>query len=254
MVGAYVPYLLQRAVRPLVGQATARLLPAGDRGLVRGHGAAGAAAGATLIRHLYGRPLDTLLATWGVGLVLQQAARSIFGAPNVQVTSPPWLTAASRVGARFAAVQAAVHHRAGDLLRRRRSISTCTARQGRRMRAVDAEPRDGGLPGRGDPPGRRLTFALGSGLAGVAGCALTLLGPDRPVAGHLLHRGRLHGGGAGRRRAAAGHDPGGAADRCFEHLRSSLEHTATVGKVLVFVLVIAFLQWRPAGLVALRTR
>src|SRR5205085_9640849 len=45
----------------------------------------------TLIRFLYGRPLDTLLATWGVGLVLQQAARSIFGAPNVQVSSPAWL-------------------------------------------------------------------------------------------------------------------------------------------------------------------
>ena len=53
--------------------------------------AMGAVLERVLIRRLYGRPLDTLLATWGVSLVLQQAARSIFGAPNVQVVAPTWL-------------------------------------------------------------------------------------------------------------------------------------------------------------------
>src|SRR5258708_13810402 len=51
----------------------------------------------TVIRHLYGRPLDTLLATWGVSLILQQLARSIFGASNVAVTSPIWLNGALRL-------------------------------------------------------------------------------------------------------------------------------------------------------------
>src|SRR5690606_15353160 len=51
----------------------------------------GAVIERVLIRRLYGRPLDTLLATWGLSLILQQAARSIFGAPNVQVIAPTWL-------------------------------------------------------------------------------------------------------------------------------------------------------------------
>ena len=51
----------------------------------------GAVVERVLIRRLYGRPLDTLLATWGLSLILQQAARSIFGAPNVQVIAPTWL-------------------------------------------------------------------------------------------------------------------------------------------------------------------
>lgn len=53
----------------------------------------------TLIRRLYGRPLDTMLATWGVALMLQQAARTIFGAPNVSVSSPIWLDGGFDIGA-----------------------------------------------------------------------------------------------------------------------------------------------------------
>src|SRR5262249_48150087 len=85
MVGAYVAYVCQLAAGPnlLLAAIPIAFLVAG---------AVGYLLEILLIRHLYGRPLDTLLATWGVGLMLQQLARSIFGAPNVQVVAPSWLS------------------------------------------------------------------------------------------------------------------------------------------------------------------
>ena len=91
----------------------------------------------TLIRRLYGRPLDTLLATWGVSLVLQQAARSIFGAPNVQVSQPALAGRRLRVGAglllpykRLFIIGLVICCVVGDLSLLYRSAA------GRRMRAV----------------------------------------------------------------------------------------------------------------------
>ena len=93
MAGAYVTYMLSALFGRWFGPAGAAsyFLPALVVSFVV-TALLGLLLEATLIRFLYGRPLDTLLATWGVGLVLQQAARDIFGAPNVQVTSPPWLS------------------------------------------------------------------------------------------------------------------------------------------------------------------
>src|SRR5215208_6170212 len=91
MIGAYAPYVLQQmvggAANDPLGLTFLAAIPVAF--LVTGLLGMGLERG--LIRFLYGRPLDTLLATWGVGLMLQQAARSIFGAPNVQVVSPSWL-------------------------------------------------------------------------------------------------------------------------------------------------------------------
>ncbi len=92
MIGAYCAYVTQSHFSDWFGNAGLEtyflvalplaFLIAGTMGMVLER---------TLIRLLYGRPLDTLLATWGVSLVLQQGARSIFGAPNVQVVAPTWL-------------------------------------------------------------------------------------------------------------------------------------------------------------------
>src|SRR5919112_5946128 len=91
MIGAYVPFVLQSvmggASNDTLGLSFLLALPVAF--LLTA--ALGMGLEQTLIRYLYGRPLDTLLATWGVGLMLQQAARSIFGAPNVDVAAPPWL-------------------------------------------------------------------------------------------------------------------------------------------------------------------
>jgi urea transport system permease protein len=208
----------------------------------------------TLIRFLYGRPLDTLLATWGVGLVLQQAARSIFGAPNVQVNSPPWLSGGLRLipgvlmpYKRLFIIGLAIVGIAAIYLFLQRTLN------GRRIRAVMQDRDMASALGVATRRVDGLTFALGSGLAGVAGCALTLIGPIGPALGTYYIVDAFMViilGGVGRL-------PGtilaalliGVFNTLFE-----LGSTANMGKVLVFLLVIAFLQWKPAGLVALRTR
>ncbi len=98
MIGAYTTYALQQAALSFTGdtQSGITFLIAIPVSFVVA-GAAGYVVENALIRFLYRRPLDTLLATWGVGLFLQQLARTIFGAPNVQVVAPPWLGSALTV-------------------------------------------------------------------------------------------------------------------------------------------------------------
>jgi len=207
-----------------------------------------------LIRFLYGRPLDSLLATWGVSMILQQVARSIFGAPNVDVVSPRWLNGG-------------IELMAGLQLPYKRIfiiglVALCIvgmycyiyrSSAGRKMQAV-MQNRDMaaclGIPTRKVDA---MTFALGSGLAGVAGCSLALLGSIGPSIGTyyivdafmvvvLGGVGKLVG-------TVAGALAIGMINTAFEY-----GTTASVGKVLVFSLVILFLQLKPSGLVSLRTR
>lgn len=255
MIGAYVAYLFQQTLAPVLGGVEPGIwfilaLPAAF--LVAA--ALGALMEVTMIRHLYGRPLDTLLATWGVGLILQQAARSIFGAPNVNVSSPVWLSGGVDIGAGlllpykrifiialvilvvvaiYLYLQRTVNGRRLRAVMQNREMASCL---GVRSRWVDAS-----------------TFALGTGLAGVAGVALTQLGSIGPSVGTFYIVDAFMVvvlGGVGRL-------PGtilaavliGMANTLLE-----LGTTATVGKVLVLLLIIAFLQWKPSGLATLQTR
>ncbi|WP_410770887.1 urea ABC transporter permease subunit UrtB [Fontibacillus sp. BL9] len=207
-----------------------------------------------LIRHLYGRPLDSLLATWGVGMALQQVARFIFGAPNVAVTSPSWLNGGLAVTSNivlpykrlFILVLVAVVLTAMYLY-------IYKTASGRRMRAVMQNRDMAGCLGISTRRVDALTFAIGSGIAGIAGCALTLLGPIGPSIGTyyivdafmvvvLGGVGKLIGTVAG----ALGI---GLFNTLFETYTS-----ASIGKVLVFACIVAFLQWKPRGLVAMRSR
>src|SRR6266545_3078679 len=100
MIGAYVTYLFQQALaKPLGGADLGVWFILSIPAAFLATALLGVLLEIGLIRFLYGRPLDTLLATWGVGLILQQAARSIFGAPNVNVSSPTWLTGGYDIGA-----------------------------------------------------------------------------------------------------------------------------------------------------------
>lgn len=254
MVGAYVAYLFQRQFADALGPAglnsyflvalpVAFLLAA----------ALGMVLERLLISRLYGRPLDTLLATWGVSLVLQQAARTIFGAPNVQVISPPWLNGGLTL--------------AGVVFPYKRLfilalVAVCIAGvavymmrtpAGRRMRAVMQNREIAGTLGVVTPRVDLLTFALGSGLAGVAGCALALLGPIGPSLGtYYIVDAFLVVilGGVGQLIGTVGAAFAiGGLNTLFEYAS-----TASLAKVIVFVLVIAFLQWRPAGMVVARAR
>lgn len=255
MTGAYVTFLVNGLFTRWLGAdaAGAYFLPALLAAFVV-TALLGLLLEVTLIRYLYGRPLDTLLATWGVGLILQQAARSIFGAPNVQVTSPPWLNGGINVVPglllpykRLFIIALVVVCIGGIYLFLYRSTN------GRRIRAVMQGREMAACLGVATRRVDALTFALGSGLAGVAGCALTLIGPVGPALGtyYIVDAFMVVVlGGVGRL-------PGtifaalliGVFNTFFE-----FQSTATIGKVLVFVLVIAFLQWKPQGLVALRTR
>lgn len=209
---------------------------------------------AGLIRFLYGRPLDSLLATWGVGLVLQQLARTVFGAPNVAVKSPAWLDGGMVV-------------MGGTLLPYKRLfiialVIACLvamylyiyrSNEGRRMRAVMQNREMAACLGISTRRVDRMTFAIGSGIAGIAGCALTLLGPIGPSLGTyyivdafmvvvLGGVGKLVG-------TILGATGIGMFNTMFEYWTN-----ASLGKVLVFVCIVAFLQWKPSGLVAMRTR
>jgi urea transport system permease protein len=255
MIGAYMAYLMQKLFL--------KLLPPSVFGLYFIVSLAvsfltafliGWLLEAVLIRHLYGRPLDSLLATWGVSLVLQQAARQIFGAPNVAVRAPGWLEGG--------------WHLTEDLtLPYKRLfivflVALCLfaiflylyrTAGGRRMRAVMQNRNMAACLGISTRRVDAAAFALGSGMAGIAGCALTLLGPIGPTIGTyyivdafmvvvLGGIGKLIGTVAG----ALGI---GVLGTAFEYTTS-----ATLGKVLVFTLIIAFLQWKPMGLVTVRTR
>ncbi|WP_025850051.1 urea ABC transporter permease subunit UrtB [Paenibacillus ehimensis] len=208
----------------------------------------------TLIRFLYGRPLDSLLATWGVSLVLQQLARSIFGAPNVAVQAPGWLEGGLALGGeltlpykRLFIIGLVIICIIGIYLYLYRT------RGGRSMQAVMQNRSMAACLGISTRRVDAFGFALGSGMAGIAGCALTLLGPIGPSIGTyyivdafmvvvLGGVGKIVGTVAG----ALG----------IGVLNTALEYTtsATLGKVIVFTLIIAFLQWKPSGLVTMKSR
>jgi urea transport system permease protein len=246
MAGAYTAYMLQswageQAV--LVALPVAFVLA----------GALGWVLERTAIRHFYGRPLDTLLLTWGVSLVLQQAARDIFGAPNVQVVAPGWLSGRLEVGgvglpySRLFILGLAVACVIGIWVYLSRS------KQGRRMRAVMQNRELAAVSGVATGRVDQLTFFIGSGLAGVAGVALTLIGPVGPSLGTYYIVDAflvVVAGGLGQLRGAV------IAAFALGMLNSYAEFwsSASVAKVIVFVAIIAFLQVRPQGMFVLRTR
>ncbi|BDC74080.1 urea ABC transporter permease subunit UrtB [Prescottella equi] len=248
MTGSYTAYVVQQ----VVSSAGASLLISLVVGFVVG-GLMGVLLEATLIRRMYHRPLDTLLVTFGVGLVLQQLARDIFGAPAVNVVAPSWLTGGVEIlGAVvpktriFILVLAIV---AVAVL----SFALAKTSMGRRIRAV-VQNRD--LAETSGISSRRTdvtTFFIGSGLAGVAGVALTLIGSTSPTIGqsYLIDAFLVVViGGLGRLSGAV------VAAFALGILNSFIEYstTASIAKVIVFVLIVIFLQVRPQGLFVAKTR
>ncbi len=208
---------------------------------------------ATVIRFLYGRPLETMLATWGVSLVLIQLARVAFG-DLTAVTAPAWLSGGAQVMVgvylpynRLFIIVLSVLCVVGIYVLLFRS------NLGLRVRAVTQNRSMSSCLG---IPTRRVdayTFAFGSGLAGLAGCALTLVGNVEPGLGQnyivdsfmVVVTGGV-GKLAGTIVAALG----------IGSLNKFLEPSfgAVYGKVLILALVILFLQRRPSGLFAIKGR
>jgi urea transport system permease protein len=248
MAGSYTAYVAQG----VIADAGISLLLAIPFGFLVG-GVMGVVLEATLIRRMYHRPLDTLLVTWGVSLILQQAARDIFGAPNVEVRAPGWLAGSIDIGvtqvpaARLFILALAVAAVAGlSLLLRATPL-------GRRIRGVVQNRDLAETVGISTRSTDRLTFFIGSGLAGIAGVALTLLGSTGPTLGtsYIVDAFLVVvAGGIGQIKGAVIAAFGlGLLQATFEY-----STTASIAKVMVFVVVVVFLQIRPQGIFSVRTR
>ncbi|MGH3605740.1 MAG: urea ABC transporter permease subunit UrtB [Pseudonocardiaceae bacterium] len=248
MAGAYTAFVAQG----LIADAGTSLLLAIPLGFLVG-GVMGVVLEATLIRRMYHRPLDTLLVTWGVSLILQQAARDIFGAPNVDVRAPSWLSGSVNIGvthvpaARLFILVLAVAAVVGlSLLLKMTAL-------GRRIRGVVQNRDLAETVGISTRSTDRLTFFIGSGLAGIAGVALTLLGSTGPTLGtsYIVDAFLVVvAGGIGQIKGAVIAAFGlGLLQATFEY-----STTASVAKVMVFVVVVVFLQIRPQGIFSVRTR
>ncbi|WP_421742112.1 urea ABC transporter permease subunit UrtB [Cellulomonas sp.] len=248
MAGAYTAFVVQK----VIADAGVSLLVSLVIGFLVG-GVLGLILEITLISRMYTRPLDTLLVTFGVALVLQQLARDVFGAPNVDVRAPAWLSGAVPIlgvgiprTRLFILALAIVCVVALALLLKLSPL-------GRRIRAT-VQNRDlaetSGISTRATD---RLTFFIGSGVAGVAGVALTLLGSVGPTVGtnYIVDAFLVVVvGGIGQLKGAVIAAFGlGLLSAGFEY-----STTASLAKVLLFVVIVAFLQVRPQGLVSVRTR
>jgi urea transport system permease protein len=248
MAGAYTAFVVQK----VIADAGVSLLVSLVIGFLVG-GLLGLLLEVTLISRMYKRPLDTLLVTFGVALVLQQLARDVFGAPNVDVRAPAWLSGAvdifgvgipkTRLFILALAVLSVVAL----------SLALKLTPLGRRIRAT-VQNRDlaetSGISTRATD---RITFFLGSGVAGVAGVALTLLGSVGPTLGtnYIVDAFLVVVvGGIGQLKGAV------IAAFALGLIQAGFEYstTASVAKVLLFVVIVAFLQVRPQGLVSVRTR
>jgi urea transport system permease protein len=246
--GAYTAYLSQVTLAHLDPQSAgwAYLVALPLSFLVAG--LLGLAIEWLLVRHLYGRPLETLLATWGLSLFLQQSYRNLFGSNNVYVQTPEWLTGgvAFSDGIQLPYVRLFIIALVGVTLlgvflylyRTRTGLQIRAVMQNRAMASCC------GVPTRRIDA---LTFAFGSGLAGLAGCALALIGSIGPSTGQyyivdsfmvvvLGGVGRLLG-------AVAGAGVIGEMHAFIEYWSST-----SAAKVAVFALIILFLQLRPGGL------
>lgn len=207
-----------------------------------------------LIRHLYSRPLDTLLATWGLSLILQQVYRSVFGAREVGVTLPDWLMGSVQVtdtieipiNGLFVLVLTILITAGGWFMMYRSKL-------GRQLRAVVLNRPMAGAVGINTALVDRLTFALGCGIAGVAGCAFTMIGSTGPTAGQLYIVDTflvVVFGGAGTLIGTVLSAFG------IAQAQSVLEFfmSGSMAKVITLITVVVILMIRPQGIVSVKVR
>jgi len=253
MLGAYTTFIVQDVIRAnspalfdysLVIAVPLAFLAAGGVGVLIERG---------IIRFLYGRPLETLLATWGLSLILQQAVRTTFGPTNREVGAPSWMSGAFEVGqititynrlwivcftlAVFAALLAMLRYtRLGLEMRAVTQNRAMAAAMGIRTARIDA-----------------LTFGLGSGIAGIAGVALSQIDNVSPNLGqgYIIDSFMVvvFGGVGNLWGTLVGAFTLGIANKFLEPYAG-----AVLGKIAILVLIILFIQKRPRGLFALKGR
>jgi len=253
MIGAYVTFVVQEVIRTrmpgLFDWSLAIAIPLAflTSGLV------GVALERTIIRWLYGRPLDTLLATWGISLALQQAVRSIFGANNREVGSPSWMSGSFEVGqlsitwGRMWIIVFSLMVFVGLILILKRTPL------GLQMRAVTQNRSMASAMGIPTAWIDALTFGLGCGIAGIAGVALSQIDNVSPNLGqgYIIDSFMVvvFGGVGNLWGTLVGAMTLGIVNKFLEPVAG-----AVLGKILVLVCIILFIQKRPRGLFALKGR
>jgi urea transport system permease protein len=207
-----------------------------------------------MIRHLYRRPLDTLLATWGLSLILQQAYRSVFGAREVGVDLPQWMLGSKQV---TESIEVPIN---GIFVMCLTVLITCAvayimfrSRWGRQVRAVVQNRVMAGAVGINTERVDRYTFGLGCGIAGIAGSAFTMIGSTGPTAGQLYIVDTflvvVFGGAASLIGTIASAFTISQAQSTMEFFMSG-----SMAKVLTLLAIVAILMMRPQGLFALKVR
>jgi urea transport system permease protein len=220
-------------------------------------GLVGLALEGTVIRFLYGRPLETLIVTWGIGLILQQCARLWFG-DQTSVNSPTWLRGGPEVmpglvlpWSRIFIIALALAALAALWLLLQQTYPGLKVRAVMQNRAMAASL--GVSTRRIDA----VTFALGTALAGVAGCALALIGTVDPEVGKTYIVDSFMvvvlGGVASLMGTVVAAFGLGLINKLLEPAIGGTA-AAVYAKVAVLLVVIWFLQWRPTGLFAQRGR
>ena len=254
MIGAYATYLVQEAVRAwapglsdvsILISIPAAFLAAGAFGFVLERG---------LIRHLYGRPLETLLMTFGLGMIVQQAVRLAFGAQNREVSSPSWMQGAIVLPGGISITQNRLWIIVFGLAVLAVTVAVIRfTRFGLDMRAVTQNRPIAATMG--IPTGRidALTFAFGSGIAGMAGVALSQIDNVSPNlgTGYIIDSFMVvvFGGVGNLAGTLVGAFILGIVNKVLEPYAG-----AVLGKIFVLVAIILFIQRRPRGLFALRGR
>ena len=253
MLGAYATFVVQEIIRQnapgLFDYSLAIALPVAflftalvGIGIERG-----------VIRWLYGRPLETLLATWGISLIIQQAVRTVFSPNNREVGNPSWMSGSFDLGGlaitwnRFFIVLFAIAVFLALL-----AVLNKTP-LGLQMRAVTQNRRMASSMGIRTPLVDALTFGLGSGIAGLAGVALSQIDNVSPNLGqnYIIDSFMVvvFGGVGNLWGTLIGALSIGVANKFLEPFAG-----AVVAKIIILVLIILFIQRRPRGLFALKGR
>ncbi|MDC6168541.1 urea ABC transporter permease subunit UrtB [Paucibacter sp. XJ19-41] len=254
MIGAYATYVVQNLFRSYLPGAFDYYVLLAIPASFLVAALVGAVLERSIIRWLYGRPLETLLATWGISLVLMQAVRSLFGAQNVPVENPAWLSGGFALMSnltlpynRIAIIGFALLVLAGV------ALLIAKTRLGLFVRGVTQNRRMAACMGVNTARIDTYAFSLGAGIAGLAGCALSQVGNVGPDLGQsyivdsfmvvvLGGVGQL----AGTVIAALGL---GILNKLLEDWAG-----AVLAKIMVLVFIVVFIQKRPQGLFAMKGR
>jgi urea transport system permease protein len=254
ILGAYITYLVSNIFSNYLPSLFAGCFFVAMLVAFVAAGALGYLVERVMIRHLYKRPLDTLLATWGLSLILQQAYRSIFGAREVGVTLPEWMMGSVHLSD---SIEIPIN---GIFVM---CLTFCIAlavylwmyksRFGGHVRAVVQNRPMAAAVGINTERVDGFTFALGCGIAGVAGSAFTMIGSTGPTSGQLYIVDTflvVVFGGASSLLGTI------ASAFTISQAQSSMEFfmSGSMSKVLTLLAIVIILMLRPQGLFSMKVR